>query len=95
MSRLPQYANLITRNDVPIIVVFQTEPYAHLVMSNLRTEDFEKTFKVEMSEKTHALEEQYEEEYKWEIKQIQYVKSQDAIKMAHKAMNEAFPDEED
>lgn len=93
MSKMPHKCNLITLNDHPIIVVFQTRPYAEMVKDELRIEHFEEVFNVEMSEKTFDLEVQYEEEYKWEIKELKFLSSEDAIKQAHAAMKEQFKEE--
>jgi endonuclease V-like protein UPF0215 family len=87
--------NLILLNKQPIIVVFQSRPYAEMIKDDLRTEHFESVFNVEMSEKTHELEVQYEKEYCWEILEIEYVKSDDAIKRAHAAMKASFNEEEE
>lgn len=95
MSGLPMKCNLLLLNGQPIIVIFQTRPYAEMVKDDLRIEHFEEVFNVEMSEKTHDLEAQYEQEYKWEIKEMEYVRSDDAIKRAHAAMKESFKEEDE
>lgn len=95
MSRLPKHCNLISLNGKPIIVVFQTTPYAIMIQDDLMVEHFEKVFNVEMSAKTKELEYAYEAEYNWEINQIEYVESDGAIKRAHAAMKEAFPNEDE
>jgi hypothetical protein len=95
MSKLPMNCNLIMLNKQPIIVVFQTRPYAEMVKDDLLIEHFEEVFNVEMSAKTHDLEVQYESEYRWEIKEMEYVKSEDAFKRAHAAMKEQFIEEDE
>ena len=79
-------------NNAPIIVVFQSRPFAEMVKDDLMIEHFEDVYNVEISAKTSALEEAYEAEYNWEIQEIEYIRSEDAIKRAHAAMKAAEVD---
>jgi ABC-type microcin C transport system permease subunit YejE len=61
---------LIMLNDKPVVAASSTHYYVSMIMSLMREEHFEGIFGIPISTNTEKMEEQYEEEYKWEMIEV-------------------------
>lgn len=96
MSGLHKNSYIITMNEKPILIVHSSGAYACLICSDMRETHFESCYGVEISEKTTALEEAYDEEYKWDYIEIDVLLPADAEIRVNKIMKrQGLLDEEE